>query len=134
MTMDPQLQEKLLNAAREAARHAHCPYTKFPVGAAALTSDHTIYAGCNVENASPSLTMCAARAAVYAAVTAGDSDIITVVIYTPTKTPTPPCGACRQVINEVSAEAQIYCLCNGPQFLHRPLSALLPEAFGPHML
>ncbi len=134
MTMDHELQEKLLHAARDAAKHAHCPYTKFPVGAAVLTSDHTIYTGCNVENASPALTICAARAAVFSAVAQGDTDIITVVIYTPTKNPTPPCGACRQVINEFAAEAQIYCLCDSAKFLHRPLSALLPDAFGPHML
>ncbi|MFG0284714.1 MAG: cytidine deaminase [Phycisphaerales bacterium JB039] len=132
--MDRELQDKLLQAARDAAARAHCPYTKFRVGAAVLTRSDKIYSGCNVENAAPPLTICAARVAVFNAVLGGDPDILTVVIYTPTKSPTPPCGACRQVINEFAAEAQIYCLCDSPQFLHRPLSGLLPDAFGPHML
>lgn len=134
MSMNAELQKKLIQAAREAAKRSHCPYTEFPVGAAVLTADERIFAGCNIENASPSLAICAARAAICRAVYEGGSDIVLVVIYTPTSTVTPPCGACRQMINEFASEAHIYCICDGAEVLHRKLSELLPEAFGPHLL
>jgi cytidine deaminase len=126
--------EELIKAAKEASRHAHAPYTNLHVGAAVLTGDNKIYVGCNVENAAPPITMCATRNAIGAAVANGSPDIELVVIYTPTNHATPPCGACRQVINELSNNAHVYCLCQGTEVIHRRVGDLLPDAFGPQML
>src|SRR5271169_5350356 len=91
----------LIAAARQAASHAYCPYSRFHVGAAILTGRGGIFAGCNVENASYGLTICAERNAIFQAVARqGATKIRAVLVYTPTKKPTAPCGACRQVINE----------------------------------
>ena len=82
----------LKQAAVKAAQHAWCPYSNFPVGAAVLTNDGQIFAGCNVENASHGLTICAERNAMAQAVSAGCREFTTLLIYTATKKPTAPCG------------------------------------------
>lgn len=125
---------KLKSAAKDASRHAYCPYSHFRVGAAVLTEGGEIFSGCNVENTSYGLTICAERSAVFQAVARGARKIRAVVIYTPTKTPTAPCGACRQVINEFGTEAVIYSFCDGSQVLKDKLSNLLIHAFGPASL
>jgi len=126
----------LLIAAREAAGRAYCPYSKFPVGAAVLTDRGDIFAGCNVENASYGLTVCAERSAVVQAIalSAGPLRIKAALLYTPTPTPGAPCGACRQVLNEFSPDAEVFCLCDGPGIIETTLKGLLPQAFGPHNL
>jgi cytidine deaminase len=121
----------LLERARGASRTAYCPYSKFHVGAAVLTDTGEVYTGCNVENASYGLTICAERTAVFRMVAEGKTRIRAVVIYTPTSKPSAPCGACRQVINEFGPEALVVSACDGPDVLRRPLSELLPDAFGP---
>src|SRR6516165_2630907 len=90
----------LLAAAREAALRAYCPYSRFPVGAAVLTDRGEIYSGCNVENASYGLTVCAERNAVFQAVARGSGPlrIQALLVYRPTEKPSTPCGACRQVL------------------------------------
>lgn len=125
---------RLAQAARAAARVAYAPYSKFRVGAAVLAGSGKIYAGCNVENASYGLCNCAERTAIFSAVAAGETRLEAVVVYTPTATPTMPCGACRQVINEFGPEARIIALCDSPERIERPLSALLSDAFGPRNL
>ena len=120
----------LVAAAREASEAAYCPYSKFRVGAAVLTDDGLVFAGCNIENASYGLTMCAERVAVSRAVAEGAKRIQAVVIYTPTRSPTAPCGACRQVIREFGQNAEIVSVCDGPDTLHRTLGELLPDSFG----
>ena len=122
---------KLAEAAKSAARQAYCPYSRFPVGAAVLADDGRIFAGCNVENASYGLTICAERNAVFQAVAHGARRIIAAVVYTPTPTPTAPCGACRQVLFEFGEEMIIHCLCDGTGALAMTLRELLPHAFGP---
>lgn len=122
---------KLKLAAKNASRHAYSPYSKFRVGAAVLTAQGHIFSGCNVENASLGMTICAERSAVFQAVGRGARQIRAVVVYTPTETPTPPCGACRQVINEFGPQAEIYSFCDGPEVLNEKLSNLLTSAFGP---
>ncbi len=126
----------LLLAAQEAAARAYCPYSKFPVGAAILTDQSKIFTGCNVENASYGLTICAERCAIFQAIvrTSGPLRIKAVLVYTPTQTPTAPCGACRQVLNEFGPDAEIYSVCDGLEFLESTLKDLLPRAFGPHNL
>jgi cytidine deaminase len=123
----------LVAAAKQAATQAYCPYSGFPVGAAVLTAQGEIFAGCNVENASYGLTICAERNAIFQAVTRGKAPlaILALVVYTPTPEPTAPCGACRQVINEFGPDAEILAACDGPTVLSRLTVELLPQAFGP---
>ena len=118
-------------AARQAAAQAYCPYSRFRVGAAVLTDRGEIFAGCNVENASYGLTICAERNAVFQMVAAGEAAFDRIVIYTPTVTPTAPCGACRQVLNEFNPDAEVVSVCDGPDVLRSTVRELLPAAFGP---
>lgn len=96
------MQEELLATAREAQASAYAPYSNFPVGAAVLLSDGTVYRGCNVENASFGLTICAERVAIYQAIADGRMDIVAVAVITAAPRLCKPCGACRQVIAEFS--------------------------------
>ena len=128
------VRRRLEKAARTAATTSYSPYSEFQVGAAVLTDSGKIFTGCNVENASYGLCNCAERTAVFSAIAAGERGINAVAIYTPTKFPTAPCGACRQVINEFGPRAVIISFCNGEERLERTLDALLPEAFGPDNL
>jgi cytidine deaminase len=127
---------ELITAARAAANRAYCPYSKFHVGAVVLTGGGEIFSGCNVENASYGLTICAERNAVFQAIARSASPIRlrAVVVFTPTQTPTTPCGACRQVLNEFGPDCEVLCVCDGPGQLHFMLCELLPNSFGPHNL
>lgn len=122
--------DELKRHALEAAGAAYCPYSGFAVGAAVLAENGAIFAGCNVENASYGLTICAERNAVFQAVAKGASRVVAVAIYTPTGEPTFPCGACRQVINEFGPDADVFCFCDGPDILHHKIGDLLPHTFG----
>jgi len=121
----------LIKLAKQAAERAWCPYSGFRVGAAVLTTDGSTFSGCNVENASSGLTICAERNAIFQAVSAGHHQIQHVVVFTPTATPTAPCGACRQVLSEFSDDARATCICNGPDIISADLHELLPLQFGP---
>ncbi len=121
-------------SARGASEHAYAPYSKFRVGAAILTEEGEIFSGCNVENASYGLTICAERNAVFKAAAAGKRTVIAVAVYTPTASPTAPCGACRQVLNEFGPDARVFCFCDGPGTIEASLAELLPNAFGPKNL
>jgi cytidine deaminase len=123
--------QKMREAAEAAARAAYCPYSNFPVGAAVLSSEGEIFAGCNVENASFGLTICAERNAIFQAISKGRRSIRAVVIVTPIGGLTPPCGACRQVINEFGPEADVFVFSKDDQRSHFKLTELLPNAFGP---
>lgn len=137
-TADPALSEatlrRLKQAAKDASQHAYAPYSEFRVGAAVLTEDGRTFTGANVENASFGLTICAERNAVFQAVAKGARRIRAVVIYTPTRTPTPPCGACRQVMREFGEAIDVCSTCDGPDDACHTLAALLPAAFGPERL
>jgi cytidine deaminase len=124
---------ELVAAARHAAARAYCPYSNFPVGAAVLTGRCQIFSGCNVENASYGLTICAERNAIFQAVAHSEPPmtIRAIVVYTPTNHPAAPCGACRQVINEFGPDAEIVSVCDGPTELRHTLGEVLPHAFGP---
>ncbi len=126
--------KKLKSAAKAAAGRAYVPYSNFPVGAAVLTASGKIHSGCNVENASYGLSNCAERGAIFSAVAAGGQRLKCVVIYTPTKHATAPCGACRQVIHEFGPEVRVISFCAGREQLDVSLGALLPGAFGPQDL
>ena len=137
--MSPQLpntefQAQLISAARAACGRAYSPYSRFCVGAAVLAADHRVFAGCNVENASYGLAICAERVAVFHAVASGIKSIKALAVYTPTPTPTAPCGACRQVLREFASDMDVVCVCDGPGQICSKLSDLLPQAFGPENL
>ena len=123
--------KKLKAAAKAAAGRAYAPYSKFRVGAAVLTDSGKIFSGCNVENASYGLCNCAERTAIFSAVAAGERKFQCVVVYTPTKTATAPCGACRQVIYEFGPKIRVISYCAGLDRIDTAIKALLPAAFGP---
>ncbi|MBX3432391.1 MAG: cytidine deaminase [Pirellulales bacterium] len=97
--------QELINAARAAAAHAHAPYSHFHVGAAVETADGRVFVGCNVENASYGLTICAERGAICTAVAAGATQIKRVAVVAP-GAPS-PCGACRQVLAEFGPAMEV---------------------------
>lgn len=127
--MDDAMWQALMAAARNASAHAYCPYSRFAVGAAVQTADGRVFAACNVENASYGLSICAERNAVFQAVAAGASDIVAVAVYTPTAEFTTPCGACRQVLREFAANADVVCGCDGSTHGRFTVASLLPHAF-----
>lgn len=91
--------ERLVETAVQAQKRAYCPYSRYPVGAAVLTDGGRVFSGCNVENASYGLSMCAERAAIYHAVASGHDSIKAVAVV---GAAAKPCGACRQVMHEFS--------------------------------
>lgn len=125
---------KLKAAAKAAAGQAYAPYSKFRVGAAVFTGSGRIFTGCNVENASYGLCNCAERTAIFSAVAAGERQLRCVVVYTPTKTATAPCGACRQVIFEFGPKSRVVSICNSRDQIDGSIGSLLPAAFGPEDL
>src|SRR3954466_13890091 len=132
--ISPATLRRLEKAARLAAKASYSPYSKFRVGTAVLAGSGKISSGCNVENASYGLCNCAERTAIFTAATAGERTLKAVVVYTPTPTPTMPCGACRQVINEFGPQALVISVCNSAKRIETTLPALLSEAFGPENL
>ena len=120
---------RLMEEARRARRMAHAPYSRFPVGAALLTSTGRIFLGCNVENASYGLTTCAERAAVFAAVVAGEREFSAIAITAREGQGAPPCGACRQVLQEFAPGMWVYWRDDRGRILKSRLKALLPKAF-----
>lgn len=124
----------VVDLAKEVSRNAYCPYSKFHVGAVIVSTRGNIYKGCNFENAAYGSTICAERNAVGSMIAAGDQGIELIVIYTPTLEPAPPCGACRQVLNEFSPEATVMSYCDSDLVLVHTVKELLPGAFGPKNL
>jgi cytidine deaminase len=97
----------LLDAARAARLHAHAPFSKFKVGAALETDDGRIITGCNVENATYGLTICAERVAMFKAISEGLRRFVRVAVVADTAAPTPPCGACRQILWELGGDLEV---------------------------
>lgn len=125
--------DELLLKAQEAMSRAYAPYSTYCVGAALLTKEGEIIQGCNVENASYGLTLCAERAAVMNAISQGFREFSAIAIVT--RDGGTPCGACRQVLNEFNPHMLIITLDEtGHVTFEGPLHVLLPEAFGPHNL
>ncbi len=124
----------LLAAAIEARTRAHARYSHFMVGAALETADGRIIGGCNIENATYGLTLCAERVALVKALSDGDSVFTRIAIVADTEAPTPPCGPCRQLLWEYCGDIDIILgNLNGPTGRFR-LSALLPLPFDSHLL
>ena len=99
--------DPLVQAARDARRFAHAPFSHFRVGAALEAADGRIVTGCNVENATYGLTMCAERVAVFKAISEGIKQFRRVAIATEAAEPTPPCGACRQILWEFGGDLEV---------------------------
>ena len=124
----------LIARAKGAMESAYAPYSGYRVGACALMEDGTMHTGCNIENASYGLTICAERVAVAGAVASGKTKVIAVAVVGE-KSPAWPCGACRQVINEFGGRAiEIIVAQAGKEYEATTLAALLPNAFGPESL
>jgi cytidine deaminase len=126
--------ERLIETAVQAQKRAYCPYSRYPVGAAVMTAGGRVFPGCNVENASYGLAMCAERAAIYHAVAGGHDSITAVAVV---GAAAKPCGACRQVMHEFSdKDTAIYLVDLNPttgrrKIVKTTVYKLLPIAFDP---
>ena len=126
--MTAQIDWKLLrDKALEVSSHAYAPYSGFPVGAAALTAEGAVVVGCNVENVSYGLGLCAECAVVAALVAGGGGRLVALVCVDAADNVLMPCGRCRQVLLEHGGPQLLIDHPDGP----KPLAELLPEAFGP---
>ena len=123
-------QQTLLTEALEAQQQSYSPYSNFKVGAALLADDHSIYKGCNVENASYPLGQCAEASAISAMVSCGAREIKEVLIASPNDEFCPPCGGCRQKIREFSGpDTVVHMATKSGDIKSVPLRELLPLAF-----
>lgn len=128
-TLTPSQIETLIRSSIEVRENAYAPYSKFQVGAAAMTPDGKVFAGCNVENASYGLCICAERNAICQAVAAGESRFLAIAIAAVPLAM--PCGACRQFIHEFGGETIVICV--NPQtpgdYQMRTADSLIPDCF-----
>ena len=121
--------EQLISVATDAMRRAVAPYSNFKVGAALETAAGEIVSGCNIENASYGLTICAERVAIFKAVSEGVRDFARIAVVTDTDRLTPPCGACRQIIWEYCGDVPVIMSNVKGESREYKMSELLPEAF-----
>ncbi len=126
--------DSLMETARKAAQNAYAPYSNFRVGAAILTEGGAVHAGCNVENASYGLSICAERNAATTMVSADPKDlrIKSVAVFSPNAAPCFPCGACRQFLREFGCEEVV--VEDGSGLRRYPFDQILPNSFGPEVL
>jgi cytidine deaminase len=121
--------KELMAEADRARRRAYAPYSNFAVGAALVTKDGRVIHGCNVENASYGLSVCAERNAVWKAVSEGHHEIVAIAITAREGHGAPPCGSCRQVLHEFAPKAMVYWRDARGRIVRRRLDTLLPLAF-----
>ena len=131
--MDEPLRQALLDAARAVRANAHAPYSRFAVGAALLLEDGTLVHGCNIENGSFGLTVCAERTAAWKAITDGRRDFTAIAVTAGEGEFAPPCGACRQVLAEFGTDLLVESVGSSGRRSWK-LDQLLPDAFGPGSL
>ena len=118
----------LIDAAKKVRERAHAPYSKFPVGAALLTKSGQIFEGCNVENISLRLTMCAEEVAVGSAVAKGEKDFVAIAVVADSKEPVMPCGGCRQLLAEFNPDIEVISATPDGRIQTLSLGELLPRA------
>ena len=124
----------LVDAARRARERAVAPFSTFKVGAALATADGTIVTGCNIENATYGLTICAERVAMFKALSEGHRAFTGIAIVADTEAPTPPCGACRQILWEFGGNLQIVLANLRAETGRHALKDLLPLPFDARLL
>ncbi|MDQ3068224.1 MAG: cytidine deaminase [Acidobacteriota bacterium] len=124
----------LIDAARDAQTRAVAPYSHFHVGAALRLRDGRIVTGCNVENATYGLTVCAERVALLKALSDGEREFTAIAVTADAARPTPPCGACRQLLWEYCGDIPVIMANAREVTMRTSLGALLPEPFGPQNL
>jgi len=121
--------ERLIKAAKKARKNAFAPFSNFSVGAAIETKGGKIFTGCNVENASYGLTMCAERVAIFKAISEGEREFVKLAVVADTLDLTPPCGACRQIIWEFCADTEVILSNLDDKIETLKMRELLPRAF-----
>jgi cytidine deaminase len=124
----------LVEAGRRARERAVAPFSNFKVGAALETADGTVITGCNIENATYGLTICAERVAMFTALSAGHRQFTRIAIVADTEAPTPPCGACRQILWEFGGDLQITLANLQRETGRHTLKELLPLPFDARLL
>jgi cytidine deaminase len=124
----------LIAAAREARQRAYCPYSRFAVGAAALSAEGQLFLGCNIENAAYPACVCAERVALLSAYAAGVREIVALAVVADTPGPVSPCGTCRQVIFELAPRCTVALANLGDALLLTSPEGLLPGGFSPESL
>ena len=132
--IDEQTIQHLIQKAIEAREYSYSPYSHVKVGAALLTKEEKIFTGCNVENASYGLTICAERTAIFKAVSEGYREFKAIAIVLDDEQLGYPCGACRQVIREFSQDITIIMANTKGEYKISTIEELLPYSFGPEFL
>jgi cytidine deaminase len=128
------LDEELIRRARDARSNAYSPYSGVKIGAAVLTRDGSIYAGCNIENSSYGLSNCAERTAIFKAISEGRRELVSMSIVGDSEDFTRPCGACRQVMVQFNPRLRIIRVGLDGYRSETTAEKLLPEAFNPSSL
>ena len=123
------ISKELVKRVKTVLKNAHAPYSKIPVGAALYCANGHIYTGCNVENASYSLTMCAERVALFKAISEGDMNFRLLLLYSPQLDNILPCGACLQAFSEFTPDIVIATMNKDKEFFFYPLQTLLTKPF-----
>jgi cytidine deaminase len=126
--------KRLINHAQKAKRHSYSPHSNFRVGAAIVTKDGKIYSGCNIENSSYSLTICAERTAIFKAISEGHRKFSAIAITSDLKEEIPPCGACRQVLFDLAGNIDVIMVGENNSTKTCKLIELLPIPFDSSML
>ncbi len=120
----------LMNTAKEASKMSYSPFSRFAVGAAVLAKSGKVYSGCNVENSSFGMTICAERCAIFKAISEGEKELLAVAIYSPNADDCNPCGACRQVMYEFQGDDEIDVVTESMgELVIRKLGIYLPFGF-----
>lgn len=131
--LEPQY-ETLIAAARGAREHAHAPFSNFRVGAAVRAKSGRLFTGCNVENSTYGLTLCAERVAIFKAISEGERGFDAVAVVADTDTLTPPCGACRQILWEFCGDAEVVLANLSGKVEKYRMSELFPKPFDHNFL